>query len=100
MNKLLLLLLSVSLTSVASARPGGHGGGHYSGYGGSRSSHTSSAGYGGTAERTHVSGYVSKSGKYVAPHDRTHQDGTRNNNWSTKGNRNPDTGKAGTKPRD
>jgi hypothetical protein len=100
MSKLIILLMTVVISTTVSARPGGHGGGHYGGYSGSRSSHTSSGGYGVSTNRTHVSGYVSKSGKYVAPHDRTSKDGTRNNNWSTKGNRNPDTGKAGTKPRD
>lgn len=50
--------------------------------------------------RTHVKGYVKKNGKYVAPHDRTAPNGTKADNWSTKGNVNPETGKAGTKSPD
>jgi hypothetical protein len=45
----------------------------------------------------HVKGYIKKDGTYVAPHDRTAPNHTKNDNWSTKGNVNPETGKAGTK---
>jgi hypothetical protein len=48
----------------------------------------------------HVRGYTKKDGTYVAPHDRTAPNHTKNDNWSTKGNINPETGKAGTKPGD
>jgi len=48
----------------------------------------------------HVKGYVKKNGTYVAPHDRTAPNATKNDNWSTKGNINPETGKLGTRPRD
>ena len=44
-----------------------------------------------------VKGYVTKKGKYVAPHYRTSPNKTKLNNWSTKGNVNPYTGKKGTK---
>jgi len=44
-----------------------------------------------------VRGYVRKDGTYVAPHYRSAPDGNFNNNWSTKGNVNPYTGKEGTK---
>lgn len=45
-----------------------------------------------------VKGYVKKSsGKYVTPHFKTSPDKTKLNNWSTKGNVNPYTGKKGTK---
>jgi hypothetical protein len=47
--------------------------------------------------RTHVRGYTKKDGTYVAPHRRTGPDGSKSNNWSTKGSVNPDTGKRGTK---
>ena len=43
-----------------------------------------------------VNGCVKKSGVYVAPHYRTNQDNSRLNNYSTKGNYNPYTGKQGT----
>jgi hypothetical protein len=50
------------------------------------------------AKGVHVRGHTTKSGQYVSPHMRTSPDFRRLNNWSTKGNINPYTGKAGTKP--
>jgi hypothetical protein len=44
----------------------------------------------------YVRGYVTKNGTYVAPHYQTNPDSSLLNNWSTKGNYNPYTGKAGT----
>lgn len=45
-----------------------------------------------------VRGYTKPStGTYVAPHHQTNPDRTQRNNWSTKGNTNPYTGKRGTK---
>jgi len=44
-----------------------------------------------------VKGYTRKDGTYVQPHYRSAPDGNFNNNWSTKGNVNPYTGKEGTK---
>ena len=49
---------------------------------------------------TTVRGHTRSDGTYVAPHSRTTPNSTRNDNWSTRGNTNPNTGKAGTKPRD
>jgi hypothetical protein len=46
-----------------------------------------------------VSGYTRSNGTYVQGHYRTAPDYTRNNNWTTQGNVNPHTGKAGTLPR-
>jgi len=46
---------------------------------------------------THVSGYSKKNGTYVMPHYRTSPNHTRYDNWSTKGNINPNTGKKGYK---
>jgi hypothetical protein len=43
-----------------------------------------------------VKGYSSKRG-YVAPHYRSKRDGKKWNNWSSKGNYNPYTGKKGRK---
>ena len=48
----------------------------------------------------HVSGYVTRRGTYVAPHYATNPNHTRNDNYSTRGNTNPHTGQAGTRPRD
>ncbi len=49
------------------------------------------------AKGVHVRGHTSKSGTYTMPHMRTSPDHSRMNNWSTKGNVNPYTGKPGTK---
>lgn len=46
---------------------------------------------------THVRSYKSQKGKTVQSHMRSHRDSTKANNFSTKGNRNPYTGKRGTK---
>lgn len=47
-----------------------------------------------------VRGYYRSNGTYVQPHQRTVPNYTRNDNYSTVGNTNPYTGKAGTVPRD
>lgn len=52
------------------------------------------------AKDVQVRGYTRKDGTYVRPHVRTSPNKTRNDNYSTRGNVNPYTGKAGTKPRD
>ncbi|NBW77283.1 MAG: hypothetical protein EBR34_16045 [Sphingomonadaceae bacterium] len=44
-----------------------------------------------------VSGYVKKDGTYVQPHRATNPNQTQRDNWSSKPNVNPDTGKAGRK---
>ncbi len=44
-----------------------------------------------------VRGHVTKRGTYVPPHRATNPDSSRLNNWSTRGNVNPYTGKPGTK---
>jgi hypothetical protein len=50
------------------------------------------------AQRSHsVRGYTRKDGTYVPPHRATNPNGTRLDNWSTRGNVNPYTGKAGTR---
>lgn len=41
-------------------------------------------------------GYVKKNGTHVQPHFQSAPDGTKANNWSSKPNVNPFTGKAGT----
>ena len=44
-----------------------------------------------------VSGYVKSNGTTVKSHIRTNSDRTQRNNWTSKPNVNPYTGKAGTK---
>ncbi|MGC4062947.1 MAG: hypothetical protein QM749_19745 [Aquabacterium sp.] len=54
-------------------------------------------GTGSTSSSHHVNGYVKKDGTYIAPHQQSNADKDFNNNWSTKGNENPTTGKDGTR---
>lgn len=49
---------------------------------------------------TYVEGYYRKDGTYVEPHYRSDSNGSKNDNWSTKGNINPYTGAEGTKDPD
>ncbi|AZP12717.1 hypothetical protein EJN92_12320 [Undibacterium parvum] len=44
-----------------------------------------------------VNGYVKKDGTYVAPSHATNPNRSKADNWSSKGNTNPHTGKDGTK---
>lgn len=48
------------------------------------------------AKSVHVRGSATKSGQYRSPHQRTAPNKTKLDNWSTKGNVNPYTGKTGT----
>lgn len=50
--------------------------------------------------RIHVKAYTKKDGTYVPAHNRTAPNNTKKDNWSTKGNVNPETGKVGTKDAD
>lgn len=48
------------------------------------------------AGSTRVGGYIKKDGTYVPSHQRTTPNSTRTDNWSSKPNYNPYTGKTGT----
>lgn len=49
------------------------------------------------AQSSHtVQGHVRSDGTYVQPHQQTNPNSTKNDNWSTQGNYNPTTGRAGT----
>ncbi|OEZ54856.1 MULTISPECIES: hypothetical protein [unclassified Duganella] len=101
MKKILVAACALCFAFPAFAR-GGHGGGHAGVHSAGHSAgapHTSKAatGTGAKPQHTHVGGYTKKDGTQVAAHDRSTKDGTKDNNWSTKGNVNPETGKAGTK---
>ena len=89
MTRLGFLLVVLLLSPTAFAR----GGGGHSG-GGHSSSHYSTGSKGGSV---YVHGHTTKNGTYVAPHHRSAPDASKSNNWSTKGNVNPYTGKKGTK---
>lgn len=54
-------------------------------------------GSGADARSVKVRAHVTKQGEVVQVHERTEPDRSKLNNWSTKGNTNPTTGKAGTK---
>ncbi|MFA4844487.1 MAG: hypothetical protein WC632_06030 [Candidatus Margulisiibacteriota bacterium] len=49
------------------------------------------------AKSVRVSGHIKKSGTYIAPHYKTFPNRTKIDNWPTKGNVNPYTGKKGAK---
>ena len=57
------------------------------------------AGNQGNPSTTTVNGYTKKDGTYAAPYQRTSPNRTQRDNWSSKPNENPYTGKEGTKPR-
>ena len=73
MRKLLPLVFVASLFSVAGISSASAASSHY------------------------VRGYSTKSGIYVAPHRQTNPNRTKFDDWSTKGNVNPYTGRMGTK---
>lgn len=49
------------------------------------------------AKDVYVKGYTKKDGTYIQPHYRTSPNSTKADNYSTKGNYNPYTGKEGNK---
>lgn len=81
MKKLLIFLISIFLTSPVLAKKSSSGG---------YKSH-------GSSSTTNVHGYTKKNGTYVAPHKRTTPNNTQRDNWTSKPNQNPYTGKDGTK---
>ncbi|HEV2608323.1 MAG TPA: hypothetical protein VGT79_10115 [Xanthomonadaceae bacterium] len=48
----------------------------------------------------YVNGYTKKDGTYVHGHYQTDPNSAKDDNYSTRGNESPHTGKAGIKPRD
>ena len=91
MKSIIVLTAVLAVSSTAFARGGG---GH------SSSGHSSySSSYGSSGSHS-TSGYTKSNGTYVAPSHATNPNGTKADNWSTRGNVNPYTGKPGTKPQD
>lgn len=94
MRKIAIAVLMLAVAGGAQAKGTGHGGGHSGGHAASHSRSTTSPSVHWTA------GYTRKDGTYVQGHNSTNPNSTRNDNFSTRGNTNPYTGAAGTKPRD
>jgi hypothetical protein len=102
MYRIAVFALGVLLASSAFARGGGHSssGSHSSGHATAHNSTKAvSSGYS-NPSTTSVHGYTKKDGTYVAGYKRTTENHSKFDNWSTKGNVNPYTGKAGTKDPD
>jgi hypothetical protein len=84
MNKFLLIATAATLSALIVVAPA-----HARGGSGKSSGKSSSGSHS-------VRGYTRKDGTYVQPHRATNPNHTKTDNWSTKGNTNPDTGKLGT----
>ena len=83
---LVLLAAAMALAPVAAVdAKGSRGGGSYASSSGSKSSSTA------------VHSYTKKNGTHVDAHRRTTADRTEKNNYSARGNSNPNTGKTGHK---
>lgn len=94
MKTILIVALALSLSIPSFARNNNHLS--------SRSADTSlsSVGHSGpvfNSTVTHVKGYTKRDGTHVNGYDRTSKDSNKVNNWSAKGNINPETGKVGTR---
>ena len=96
----LLAALLAGLFLLASAPESAHArGGSKGSHGGGKSSARAS-GTGSNGASHGVRGHVRKDGHYVSGHRATNPNKTRRDNYSTKGNTNPYTGKPGTKNAD
>lgn len=109
MKRFLTLCLIVLVSLALSAPTFAKGGSGYTYSGGK--SYSSGKSYSGTSSKSSsvgrttsnksrevaVKGYTKKDGTRVESHKRTAPNKTQRDNWSTKGNTNPYTGKKGTK---
>ena len=86
--------LALIASPVLAHGGGGHSGGHSSSHSSSHSSRSSNSG------EHYTVGHTTKNGTYVQGHYSTNPNGTKNDNYSTRGNVNPHTGEEGTKPGD
>ncbi len=83
------LIVALTIVTPAFAKGGGQ----------SSSSHSSS--FSSPSGSSHsIGGYTKSNGTYVAPSHATNPNATKADNWTTKGNVNPYTGKPGTKSPD
>jgi hypothetical protein len=98
----LLLIATVILCSATAYAKGGHGSGSHSSRATTHHSSTPrlnalGPGTGSKASSARVSGYTKKDGTHVDSYRKSTPDKSFKNNWSTKGNVNLATGKAGTR---
>lgn len=88
-------LIAVAIAAMALAGPvwpKGAGGSHSS-----SSSGRSASSYSSPSGSHAISGYSRRDGTYVAPSHATNPNTTKNDNWTTRPNVNPYTGKPGTR---
>lgn len=90
MKRIVLVITACFISSVTVAKGVGHTGESHS--------HNSSAGSSSGGNHS-ISGYTKKNGTYVTPSRATNPDKSKKNNWTQKGNVNPNTGKKGTRDR-
>lgn len=96
-----MLALVVSCCANAKGGGGSHSGGsHASGQHSTSSSHSSGSSTGSNSSSHAVKGYNKKDGTHVDPHHATNANNTKKDNYSSKPNVNPYTGKEGTKNAD
>lgn len=87
-STLLIILISIEANAKGSYRSKGYSNKSYS--------KSYSKTYKNYKKQTYVKGYYKKNGTFVKPHYRTTPNKNKLDNWSTKGNINPYTGKLGT----
>jgi hypothetical protein len=91
MKRLMALTLLFLLTTLPAFGRGSHS--HHS----TRATTNTTACCSRSTSDVHVHGYTKRDGTVVHAYTRTHENGTQQDNFSTKGNVNPYTGKVGTK---
>jgi len=94
MKRLLVAAFALSLAIPAFARSNNHVSSRNTD---NSLSSVGSTGTGTSSKITHVKGYTKRDGTRVKSYDRTSKDDTKADNWSAKGNINPETGKIGTR---
>jgi len=92
---LAVAVLAYSPIDALARGGGGHGGHSYSSSGSSPASHRGSGYVNPSSHYTH--GYFRSNGTYVPGYHATNPNGTKLDNYSTRGNINPWKGKPGTK---
>jgi hypothetical protein len=88
---MLAALMTVALTGAAFAGGGRRGSSGYS----ARSYSSRGYGTGSNPSSNRVGGHYTQRGTYVQPHYRSAPDSSTTNNWTTRGNVNPYTGRYG-----